>query len=110
MVIRGNKRGGYGSWAFLIYPKRRRRSSSNSGGSGLAGWLQARARVRAISISESCIYAASASVLEHDQGREKVHPVYSVCLCDRKRIRVDERGQSGKTVREGGDCLSCFWE
>jgi len=38
----------YGSRAFLIYPKCWRRSSSG----WLAGWLQARARVRAISISE----------------------------------------------------------
>lgn len=90
MVIREKKRGGYGSRAFLIYPKRRCRSSS-----GLAGWLQARVRVRAISISEQCIYAACASVLEHDQKRKKEHCI-SVCLCDRKRIRIGERGHSGK--------------
>jgi len=42
--------------------------------------------------------------------REEVSCI-SVCLCDRKRIKVGEGGQGGsegETVREGGDCLSCF--
>ena len=92
MVIREKKRwGDTGSRAFLIYPKRRHRFSFSSGGSGFAGWLQARPRVRAISISEQCIYIYAVCASVWNMTREKEQCV-SVCLCDRKQIRVDKKG------------------
>jgi len=115
---RERERERYGSRAFLIYPK----CAALAPTGWLAGWLQARARVRAISISELYMrrvreYLAARSRAERERewerGNEKERrsTCTSVCLYDRKRIKVGEGGQDGfegETVREGGDCLSCF--
>lgn len=92
MVIRGKKRERYGSQAFLIYPKCRR-SVLALAALWLAGWLQARARVRAISISGLYMPHArmSWSITERKREKGKQHRVY-LFVYDRKQIRVAEEG------------------
>lgn len=87
---REKKRKRYGSQAFLIYPKCRR-SVLALAALWLAGWLQARARVRAISISGLYMPHARMSWSITERKREKGK---RVCLFvyDRKQIRVAEEG------------------